>query len=113
MNRNENRNADGLTQRGELGLMRRIANDERKCRRWGTRPEGRQALVDRLEEVIQDDTMPVVAQIMAAKVYVMIEGQNQADERMAIGSDDGKENGPQVILVLPSNGTEIGAEDEG
>lgn len=104
--------AERFANRQELLVARKQVIDERKGRRWNTTSEGRQRNVDLIEQTIEDDSVPILYRLMAAKIHLGIEAQNQADERLEImaesaGSGSGNAE-PQVILVLPSNGSELG-----
>lgn len=106
----ENRNDDGLRHRDAIRMV---------GRKYPTTLNGRQSQVDLIEGTIENDQAPLMLRLMAASVHLKMEQFNMADEKMEFdmraAERAGNERQPEVILVLPSNGSEIGAaaEDSG
>lgn len=100
----ENRNDDGLRHRDAIRMV---------GRKYPTTLNGRQSQVDLIEGTIENEQAPLLLRLMAANVHLKMEQFNMADEKMEFEMASAErmsgEREPQVILVLPSNGSEVGS----
>jgi hypothetical protein len=103
---------DGLTQRQELSLTRRVLREKKKLKMWDTDREmsdGRTIMencVDLVERVISDDRNSPSTQMFAVDLVLKMQNQNIVLQRMEEEAGAAEEGGGQVIVILPPNGTE-------
>lgn len=102
------RDGDGLTLSENLAIAKKAVVGKR---RWDLSERGRQDLVDLAEGTVADEGMATMVRLTAGKLMLEMEAMNQKDERAV--AESGGRGEPQVILVLPSNGTEVGRGKEG
>lgn len=102
----ENRNDDGLRHPENLRMV---------GKRYPTTMNGRQTFVDLIEGTMENDQAPLMLRLMAANIHLKTEQTNMAAEKMEfeMASADrlGNDRQPEVILVLPSNGSELGCRN--
>lgn len=103
----ENRNDDGLRHPEHLRMV---------GRKYPTTLNGRQDFVDLIEGTIGNHQAPLMLRLMAANIHLKTEQTNMAAEKMEFdmrAADRlGNERQPEVILVLPANGSELGHQQE-
>lgn len=103
----ENRNDDGLRHPENLRMV---------GKKYPTTLNGRQTFVDLIEGTMENDNAPLILRLMAANIHLKTEQTNMAAEKMEfemVSADRlGNERQPEVILVLPSNGSELGCRGE-
>ena len=93
-----------------VGLMGRLL---KQGRRWETTPEIREKSLNLIGNVIDDEGENVANRLKAVDLLLKCEAQNMLDDKVSLELSGGGEEqeGPKVILVLPSNGSEVGAEE--
>jgi len=92
---------DGLTRTHRLAIAK-------KSLRWNTGQNNlKQQCIDTVEDILNDHTAPQFMKLKAVDIIVKMEQQNMIDERMEAA--EGDLDGPQVVLVLPANGSEVEA----
>ncbi len=98
-----------------------IVNKMNKNPLWPVTSRTRQNIVNFLEQVMDDcvagkEGVDVKHRIKAAEVLLAAQGQNLVAEKIQIDllrQDGGsEEKQPQMILLLPPNGTEMGRDDK-
>lgn len=82
--------------------------------RWTDAKETKTAVMNLLDKVIRDDGEKIETRLDAVGKFIAIEGQNQSDDKLQaqiamsqLRVDDPGEKQERVILVLPSNGSEV------
>lgn len=85
-----------------------------KSQRWETTPQIRQDALQFVDRVIADDDANEGNRLKAVELLLKMEAQNQTDDRIVAGVKENSEGDkqPQVILVLPGNGSERKIEAE-
>ena len=93
-----------------VGLMGRLL---KQGARWVTTPEIREKGVNLIDRVLSDAGENMANRLKAMDLLLKCEAQNMLDDKVSLELSGGGEEseGPKVILVLPSNGSEIGAEE--
>ena len=81
-------------------VVRHAANPAR----WGLTPRQRQAAIEFLEEVIGDPTAGTITRIKAVETLMKADALDLAAQKTLEPIDSGNE--PQVLLLLPPNGSE-------
>lgn len=94
-----------------VGLMGRLL---KQGRRWETTPEIRQKGIELIGNVIDDEGENVANRLKAVDLLLKCEAQNMLDDKVSLELSGGNEEseGPKVILIIPSNGSERSAETE-
>ena len=94
---------DGLTPTQRISTVR-------KALRWNTgQNDLRQQCIDVVEEIISNPMSADFTKLKAVDIVVKMEAQNLVDERMV--DTEGAGDGPQLVLVLPRNDSEVGGEE--
>jgi len=96
------RGDDGLTLRQEVNICARAI---KMGDRWNITTEGRQKIVDVCMKAVAEPNINPLVSLKAATILVACEAMNQKDQlaERGLGEDRGA---PNVIYVLPTNGTE-------
>lgn len=103
---------DGRTPRQDILTVGRLSRG-RDGARWMRGEERREKCVDVVDRVLNNDELHPIVQLKAVELALKMEQQCMIDERMQAEIEAvGNVGEGQVILVLPSNGSEIGAAGE-
>ena len=95
--------ADGLPPSQSVRAAARVVN---QSRRFPMSARMLQDAVDFLDRTVNDDSLRIGMRLEAVNTMVKMEALNQVDEIKA-GELGGKvEQKPQVVILLPPNGTE-------
>ncbi len=92
-----------------VGLMGRLL---KQGSRWVTTPEIREKGVNLIDRVLSDAGENMANRLKAMDLLLKCEAQNMLDDKVSLElSGPVESEGPKIILVLPSNQSEIGAEE--
>ena len=94
---------DGLTMRQQLSANELVL--EWQVRNGGDISEIKHKVLDRVEQILDNDHAHEYMWLKAADQVIKMVGQNMVSKRLK-ESDEGVA-GPQMILVLPANGSEV------
>lgn len=94
-----------LTPRKMVNMMSRIMQ-----KRWETSERNRADALEFVVETIQNENVHPATRVKAVDLLLRMEAQNQMDERVSLEMSGGNVQ-PQMVLLLPPNGSEVGGGD--
>jgi hypothetical protein len=105
----------GLTARQTHGMIGKMLRESNGQERWKIRDKD--SIAEFCEEQAMNETQDVEIRLQAVDRILRMESMNMEQQKLQIqvelavlkASDPGeaKNEGPQIILVLPSNGSEV------
>lgn len=99
---------EGMSQFKAVALARKMT---RNSHRWPTTEDGRQIAYDVVLGALKDPNVHIATQIKAAQTMLLMERQNQVDQTVSLGIGQAQVQ-PQMVLLLPPNGSEVVVGDE-
>lgn len=81
-------------------------------KRWGDTTVLREKSIDFMERTMNDEEVPAHIKLKIVECTIKIVAQEQTDERMAMIGGGNEVSQPQMVLLLPPNGTEKEDDDE-
>lgn len=91
-----------FTPRKMISMMSRIMK-----KRWETSEQNRTDALEFVIDTIQNENVHPATRVKAVDLLLRMEQQNQIDERVLLEVRDGEGRQPQMVLLLPNNGTEV------
>lgn len=98
---------DGMTTRKAVQMMNHIM-----AKRWDTTDQNRSDALEFVVQTIGNEMVHPATRVKAVDLLLRMEGQNQLDERVSLEMSGNLQQQPQMVLLLPANGTEVSAAAE-